>query len=102
VEAFFETPDTIDVIQNLRKISLRIQQSISNNENVWTYQDKIALIGDASPQLYLLWSGMNAGFEDISVLYEMMEKYGDIGSRYSRNTKSPKTKCRCDCGTFVS
>jgi hypothetical protein len=34
---------------------------------------------------------MNAGFEDISILYEMMEKYGEeIGRWFSEYEKSRK------------
>jgi kynurenine 3-monooxygenase len=44
----------------------------------WTFEDKIALIGDACHAIVPFYGqGMNAGFEDISVLYELMEKLGD-------------------------
>jgi kynurenine 3-monooxygenase len=43
----------------------------------WTYGDKVALIGDACHAIVPYGQGMNAGFEDISILYEMMEKYGE-------------------------
>jgi kynurenine 3-monooxygenase len=43
-----------------------------------TYEDKVALIGDSCQCNRAFYGqGMNAGFEDISVLYEMIEKYGD-------------------------
>jgi kynurenine 3-monooxygenase len=38
-------------------------------------------------QLCLYGQGMNAGFEDISVLYEMIEKYGDDWELIFQNTK---------------
>jgi kynurenine 3-monooxygenase len=44
----------------------------------WTYEDKVALIGDASHAIVPFYGqGMNSGFEDISILNEMIEKYGD-------------------------
>jgi kynurenine 3-monooxygenase len=36
---------------------------------------------------------MNAGFEDISILYEMMEKYGGLETVFS-DMKITKAKCR--------
>ena len=42
----------------------------------WTYNDKIALVGDAAHAVVPFYGqGMNAGFEDISVLSELEEKY---------------------------
>jgi kynurenine 3-monooxygenase len=44
----------------------------------WTYEDKVALIGDSSHAIVPFYGqGMNSGFEDITVLHEMMQKYGD-------------------------
>jgi kynurenine 3-monooxygenase len=44
----------------------------------WTFSDKVALIGDACHAIVPFYGhGMNSGFEDITVLEEMMEKYGD-------------------------
>ncbi len=44
----------------------------------WTYEDKVALIGDSSHAIVPFYGqGMNAGFEDITILSEMMQKYGD-------------------------
>jgi kynurenine 3-monooxygenase len=52
----------------------------------------VALIGDACHAIVPFYGqGMNAGFEDISVLYEMIEKYGDdwktIFSEYEKSRK---------------
>lgn len=48
----------------------------------WTYSDKIALIGDAAHAIVPFYGhGMNAGFEDISVLKELIEGFGDDWSR---------------------
>lgn len=44
----------------------------------WTYWDKVALIGDAAHAIVPFYGqGMNAGFEDITVLMDLMEEYGD-------------------------
>ncbi|TBX70544.1 FAD-dependent monooxygenase [Flavobacterium silvisoli] len=58
----------------------------------WTYEDKVALIGDASHAIVPFYGhGMNAGFEDITVLSHMMAKYGDdwktIFSEYQKSRK---------------
>ncbi|MDX9789327.1 MAG: NAD(P)/FAD-dependent oxidoreductase [Candidatus Kapabacteria bacterium] len=58
----------------------------------WTYQDKIALIGDSAHAIVPFYGqGMNAGFEDITVLGEMIEKYDDdwkqIFSEYEKSRK---------------
>ncbi len=43
----------------------------------WTYQDKIALIGDAAHAIVPFYGeGMNCGFEDCRVLYELLEEHG--------------------------
>ena len=44
----------------------------------WTYWNKVALVGDAAHAVVPFYGqGMNAGFEDIYVLGEIIEKYGD-------------------------
>ena len=44
----------------------------------WTYSDKVALIGDSSHAIVPFYGhGMNSGFEDITVLSEMIAQYGD-------------------------
>ena len=44
----------------------------------WTYEDKVALIGDSAHAIVPFYGqGMNAGFEDITILAEMIAKYGD-------------------------
>lgn len=43
----------------------------------WTYQGKVALIGDAAHAIVPFYGqGMNAGFEDCVILEELMDKYG--------------------------
>ena len=96
VEAFFvkNLPDTIDVIPKLADDFFKNPTStlVTMKCFPWTYKDKVALIGDASHALVPFYGqGMNAGFEDITVLYEMMEKFGDdwetIFSEYQKSRK---------------
>jgi kynurenine 3-monooxygenase len=58
----------------------------------WTFEDKVALIGDASHAIVPFYGhGMNAGFEDITVLSQMIMKYGDdwktIFNEYQKSRK---------------
>ncbi|SFW68086.1 FAD-dependent oxidoreductase [Cellulophaga fucicola] len=44
----------------------------------WTYWDKAALVGDSAHAIVPFYGqGMNAGFEDIFILTNMLEKYPD-------------------------
>ncbi len=44
----------------------------------WTYWNKVALVGDAAHAVVPFYGqGMNAGFEDISVLNGFIKKFGD-------------------------
>ncbi len=44
----------------------------------WTYWNKVALVGDSAHAIVPFYGqGMNAGFEDIFVLNQLMEKYED-------------------------
>ncbi len=44
----------------------------------WTYWDKVALVGDAAHAIVPFYGqGMNAGFEDIYFLDQLMARYGD-------------------------
>jgi kynurenine 3-monooxygenase len=82
VEAFFALhfPDTKEIIPDL------VNDFFSNPTSVlvtmkcfpWTYGDKVALIGDACHAIVPFYGhGMNAGFEDVTILNEMINKYGD-------------------------
>ena len=58
----------------------------------WTHNDKVALIGDACHAIVPFYGhGMNAGFEDITILNEMILKYGDnwetIFEEYQKSRK---------------
>ena len=96
VEVFFEKnfPDSIEVIAKLAEDFFKNPTStlVTMKCFPWTYEDKVALIGDACHAIVPFYGqGMNAGFEDISVLYEMIEKYGDdwetIFSEYQNSRK---------------
>lgn len=58
----------------------------------WTYWNKVALVGDSAHAIVPFYGqGMNAGFEDIYVLNELMEQHGDdwdtIFSEYQKERK---------------
>lgn len=79
---FFSTwfPDIKDDISNLKRDFFNHPTSamVTIKCYPWTYKDKIALIGDAAHAIVPFYGqGMNAGFEDISVLDDLMEKHGD-------------------------
>lgn len=82
LEAFFAThfPSTIDVIPNLVDDFFKNPTSslVTMKCYPWTYEDKVALIGDACHAIVPFYGhGMNAGFEDITILSQLMEQYGD-------------------------
>ena len=87
-------PDTIDVIPKLTEDFFKNPTStlVTMKCFPWTYEDKVALIGDACHAIVPFYGqGMNAGFEDITILYEFMEQYGDdwktIFSEYEKSRK---------------
>jgi len=82
LQAFFAThfPSTIDVIPNLVEDFFKNPTStlVTMKCYPWVYKDKVALIGDACHAIVPFYGhGMNAGFEDITILAQMMEQYGD-------------------------
>ncbi len=96
VTAFFtkNLPDTIDVIPKLAEDFFKNPTStlVTMKCFPWTFEDKIALIGDACHAIVPFYGqGMNSGFEDITVLNEMMIKYGNdwkmIFSEYEKSRK---------------
>jgi kynurenine 3-monooxygenase len=96
VEAFFAKnfPDAIDVIPKLAEDFFKNPTStlVTMKCFPWTYEDKIALIGDACHAIVPFYGqGMNAGFEDISILNEMIQLYGDdwkmVLSEYQKSRK---------------
>jgi len=82
LEAFFAThfPSTVDVIPKLVEDFFKNPTStlVTMKCFPWTYSDKVALIGDACHAIVPFYGhGMNAGFEDITILNQMMQQYGD-------------------------
>ncbi|OYQ39538.1 kynurenine 3-monooxygenase [Flavobacterium cyanobacteriorum] len=96
LEAFFAThfPSTVDVIPKLVEDFFKNPTStlVTMKCYPWTYEDKIALIGDACHAIVPFYGhGMNAGFEDITVLNRLMQEHGDdwktIFSKYQQERK---------------
>lgn len=82
VVAFFKNkfPDAVEIMPNLLEDFFKNPTSylVTVKCFPWTYKDKVALIGDASHAIVPFYGqGMNAGFEDVTVLNQMMKKYGD-------------------------
>lgn len=80
--AFFEEffPDTKNVIPDLVVDFFKNPTStlVMTKCYPWTFSDKVALIGDAAHAIVPFYGqGMNAGFEDITVLNDMILKFGD-------------------------
>jgi len=79
---FFKTyfPDVIKEIDNLAGDFFKNPTSamVTMKCYPWTYWDKVALVGDSAHAIVPFYGqGMNAGFEDIYVLNELISKYGD-------------------------
>ena len=96
LEAFFAAhfPDTKQVIPDLVEDFFKNPTSflVTMKCFPWTFEDKVALIGDACHAIVPFYGhGMNAGFEDITILSEMISKYGDdwkmIFSEYEKSRK---------------
>lgn len=90
-------PDTKEVIPDLVEDFFKNPKSylVTMKCFPWTYSDKVALIGDACHAIVPFYGhGMNAGFEDISVLNELLDKYGDdwanLLNEYE-NSRKPNT-----------
>ena len=90
-------PDTKEVIPNLVEDFFKNPTSylVTMKCFPWTFSDKVALIGDACHAIVPFYGhGMNAGFEDITVLDQMLEKYGDdwanLLNEYE-NSRKPNT-----------
>lgn len=82
VAAFFnqQFPDAVPMMPTLIEDFFANPTSslITTHIQPWHYQDKSALIGDAAHAIVPFYGqGMNAGFEDCTILAGMMDKYGD-------------------------
>ncbi|MDT0686120.1 FAD-dependent oxidoreductase [Autumnicola psychrophila] len=79
---FFERyfPDIKDEISNLKGDFFRNPTSamVTIKCFPWTFGDKVALVGDSAHAIVPFYGqGMNAGFEDISILFEKIHKHND-------------------------
>ena len=95
-DQFFEQyfPDIKDEISNLKRDFFKNPTSamVTIKCYPWSYFDKITLVGDSAHAIVPFYGqGMNAGFEDISVLNEKMNQHGDnweiIFEEYQRERK---------------
>lgn len=90
-------PDTQEVIPNLVEDFFKNPKSylVTMKCFPWTHNDKVALIGDACHAIVPFYGhGMNAGFEDITVLNEMIDLYGDDWEQIFKayeNSRKPNT-----------
>ncbi|WP_294825178.1 NAD(P)/FAD-dependent oxidoreductase [uncultured Flavobacterium sp.] len=80
--AFFAQyfPSTTDVIPDLAEDFFKNPTSslVTMKCYPWTFEDKVALIGDACHAIVPFYGhGMNAGFEDITILSQLMQQHGD-------------------------
>lgn len=95
-DQFFEQyfPDIKDEISNLKRDFFKNPTSamVTIKCYPWSYFDKITLVGDSAHAIVPFYGqGMNAGFEDISVLNQKMNQHGDnweiIFEEYQRERK---------------
>ena len=82
LQKFFDTyfPDTKELIPDLLTDYFKNPTSslVTTKCFPWTYQDKVALLGDAAHAMVPFYGqGLNAGFEDISEMYRQIKNYGD-------------------------
>ncbi|WLD22961.1 NAD(P)/FAD-dependent oxidoreductase [Flavobacterium dauae] len=72
--------DTKDLIPNLQHDYFANPTSslVTMQCYPWTYKDKVALIGDSAHAIVPFYGqGMNAGFEDITALSDLLDKFPD-------------------------
>ncbi|PCJ92712.1 MAG: kynurenine 3-monooxygenase [Flavobacteriaceae bacterium] len=79
---FFKThfPNVTEDIENLTKDFFNNPTSamVTMKCFPWTYWDKVALVGDSAHAIVPFYGqGMNAGFEDIYVLKQLIEAHGN-------------------------
>lgn len=94
--AFFEKffTDTKELIPNLQTDYFKNPTSslVTMHCYPWTYKDKIALIGDAAHAIVPFYGqGMNAGFEDITELNNLLDQFPNdwetVFEKYQENRK---------------
>ncbi len=82
---FFQTefPDAVPVLQDIVKTYNENPTSslITVKTYPWGYGDSSLIIGDAAHAIVPFYGqGMNAGFEDCSILMDLMEQHSDWGA----------------------
>lgn len=82
VKAFFEQqfPDAIPLMPTLVADYMNnpVSSLITTRIFPWKHENKSCLVGDAAHAIVPFYGqGMNAGFEDCSELFELMEKHGE-------------------------
>jgi len=82
VTAFFNEyfSDTKDLIVNLKEdyFSNPTSSLVTMQCYPWTYKDKVALIGDSAHAIVPFYGqGMNAGFEDITAISDLLDEFPD-------------------------
>lgn len=82
VTDFFKThfPAVMQDIENLAEDFFKNPTSamVTMKCYPWSYWDKVALVGDSAHAIVPFYGqGMNAGFEDIYILNQLMLQYGD-------------------------
>ena len=82
VMEFFQTnfTDIVPLIPHLAEEFMKVQTAgfITTSTSMWHYEDKVVLLGDAVHTVTPFYGqGMNAAFEDCSVLNECIGKYED-------------------------
>ncbi|MCL6268047.1 FAD-dependent oxidoreductase [Flagellimonas myxillae] len=85
-KTFFKTyfPNVRKEIENLTQDFFKNPTSamVTMKCYPWTYWNKVALVGDSAHAIVPFYGqGMNAGFEDIYQLDELMDQYGDDWDR---------------------
>jgi kynurenine 3-monooxygenase len=99
IEAFFHTtfPDTLDLIPDLAAQFQRHPASsmVTVRTAPWQHDGKVVLIGDAAHAVYPFYGqGMNAAFEDCTVLDRCLDRHpGDQGAalREFQASRKPHT-----------
>src|SRR6056297_1176723 len=95
-QEFFTTyfPNVMQVIDDLLEDFFKNPTSamVTMKCYPWTYWDKVALVGDSAHAIVPFYGqGMNAGFEDIFVLNQLIEKHANdwetIFMEYQRSRK---------------
>lgn len=97
---FFNTyfPNVKDEIENLTKDFFKNPTSamVTMKCYPWTFWDKVALVGDSAHAVVPFYGqGMNAGFEDIFVLDQLIKELGDDWERIFK-TYQEKRKPNAD------